>query len=199
MTVACFGRAGAARREARRGSRTLRGWRRLIAICWLLPVCGTTSGQAAADSLDETAERYRPLMIKEIGVALSGVRDLRESISRSDLRAARQAWISARGGWERSEVFTAGFVPELDRQIDAWPDATAGFHAIEAKLFGANRTDVALETDELITHLANLQARLRDMPLNSSGSVGRHRAACLRGWRKQVGRRGIPDQRDLAG
>ncbi len=108
-------------------------------------------------------------MIKEIGVALSGVRDLRESISRSDLRAARQAWISARGGWERSEVFTAGFVPELDRQIDAWPDATAGFHAIEAKLFGANRTDVALETDELITHLANLQARLRDMPLTPQG------------------------------
>lgn len=169
MTVACFGRAGAARREARRGSRTLRGWRRLIAICWLLPVCGTTSGQAAANSLDEAAERYRPLMIKEIGVALSGVRDLRESISRSDLRAARQAWISARGGWERSEVFTAGFVPELDRQIDAWPDATAGFHAIEAKLFGANRTDVALETDELITHLANLQARLRDMPLTPQG------------------------------
>jgi iron uptake system component EfeO len=169
MTVACFGRAGAARREARRGSRTLCGWRRLIAICWLLPVCGTISGQAAADSLDEAAERYRPLMIKEIGMALSGVRDLRESISRSDLRAARQAWISARAGWERSEVFTAGFVPELDRQIDAWPDATAGFHAIEAKLFGANRTDVVLETDELIAHLANLQARLHDMPLTPQG------------------------------
>jgi hypothetical protein len=38
----------------------------------------------------------------------------------------------------RSEVFTSGFVPELDSQIDAVPDATTGFHAIEAKLFGAN-------------------------------------------------------------
>ena len=41
------------------------------------------------------------------------------------------------GRVERSEVFTSGFVPELDSQIDAWPDATTGFHAIEAKLFGA--------------------------------------------------------------
>ena len=85
MTVACFGRADAARREAHRHSRTLRGWRQLIVICWFLPFCGTLSGQAAAGSLDEAAERYRPLMIKEIGMALSCVRDLRESISRSDL------------------------------------------------------------------------------------------------------------------
>jgi len=167
MTVAFFGRAGVAWREARRESRTLCRWRRLIALCWVLPICGAS--HAAADSLTEAAERYRPLIIEEIGLALSGARDLHESISRNDLRRAREAWISARAGWERSEVLTAGFVPELDRQIDAWPDAAAGFHAIEAKLFGANRTDVAAETDELVSHLADLHASLRDMPLTPQG------------------------------
>jgi hypothetical protein len=28
-------------------------------------------------------------------------------------------------------VFTSGFVPELDQQIDAWPNASHGFHAID--------------------------------------------------------------------
>jgi iron uptake system EfeUOB component EfeO/EfeM len=85
------------------------------------------------------------------------------------LKGARKAWISARAGWERSEVFTAGFVPELDAQIDAWPNADSGFHAIEASLFGANRTDVASETDALADHLGSLYDKLHDMPLTPQG------------------------------
>ena len=170
MTVACFGRAGVAWRDACRQSQAVfLKWRWWLAICCVIPFWGTMSGQAVANSLNEATERYRPLIIKEIGVALNGVRELRESISRSDLRAARQAWISARAGWEQSEVFTAGFVPEFDRQIDAWPDATTGFHAIEAKLFGSSRIDVTAETDELIAHLEDLHAKVRDMPLTPQG------------------------------
>jgi iron uptake system EfeUOB component EfeO/EfeM len=72
-------------------------------------------------------------------------------------------------GWERSEVFTSGFVPELDSEIDAWPDATTGFHAIEAKLFGAGTTDVAGDADALVMHLDDLHDRLRSFPLTSQG------------------------------
>src|SRR5262249_43478094 len=90
---------------------------------------------------------------------------LRERIAANDIDGAKRAWISARVGWERSEVFTGGFVPELDQQIDAWPNAVHGFHGIEAGLFGPNRTDVREEADTLVVHLADLQTQLRDMPL----------------------------------
>src|ERR1700722_3307719 len=91
----------------------------------LLTLAGTPATGAAP--LDDAAEHYRPYMIEGIGQALSGARHLRERIAARDLPGARKAWISARAGWERSEVFTAGFVPELDRQIDAWPNADSGF------------------------------------------------------------------------
>lgn len=142
---------------------------RWAAAC-LLPfvvVAGVRTANAA--SLDEAAERYRPYVTEGIGQALEGARDLRGRIAAKDLAGAKKAWIAARAGWERSEVFTAGFVPELDAQIDAWPNATAGFHAIEAKLFGANSIDVASETDALVDHLNELHGGLRDITLTPQG------------------------------
>src|SRR5882724_13664019 len=136
-------------------------------VCALLLVL--TVGTAIAAPLDAAAERYRPYMIEGIGQALTGARNLRERIAAKDLTGARKAWISARAGWERSEVFTAGFVPELDVQIDAWPNADSGFHAIEAKLFGAGRTDVESDADALVEHLNNLHGKLRDMTLTPQG------------------------------
>jgi iron uptake system component EfeO len=122
-----------------------------------------------ATTLDSAAERYRPYMIEGIGQALTGVRNLRDRLEAKDLAGARKAWISARAGWERSEVFTAGFVPELDAQIDAWPHADSVFHAIEAILFGAGRTDVESETDALADHLYSLSGKLHDMVLTPQG------------------------------
>jgi iron uptake system component EfeO len=66
-------------------------------------------------------------------------------------------------------VFTSGFVPALDRDIDAWPDANKGFHAIEARLFGAGRTDMAAETKTLVDNLDALSTRLRNMALSPQG------------------------------
>jgi iron uptake system component EfeO len=120
---------------------------------------------ARAATLEEAAERYRPHLIEDIQASLAGVRVLRERIEANDLDGAKRAWIAARVGWERSEVFTSGFVPELDQQIDAWPNATHGFHGIETKLFGANRTDVRAETDALIAHLAELRTQVNDIRL----------------------------------
>jgi iron uptake system component EfeO len=122
-------------------------------------------GQTSAAAFDEVVERYRAHVIEDIDQALAGARHLRDRISASDVEGAKEAWISARGGWERSEVFTSGLVPELDEKIDTWPESTTGFHAIEAKLFGAGRTDVMNETDALIADLADLDTKLRDIPL----------------------------------
>jgi iron uptake system component EfeO len=131
-----------------------------------LVVCART---AQAGALDDAAERYRPYAVEGIGSALAGARDLRERVAAKDLAGARKAWLSARAGWERSEVFTSGFVPELDAQIDAWPNADSGFHAIEAKLFGAGRTDVEADADVLVKHLDELHTGLRDMALAPQG------------------------------
>jgi iron uptake system component EfeO len=121
--------------------------------------------QAVAAPLDAAADSYRRYLIDDIGEALAGARALRERLAAHDLDGARKAWIAARVGWERSEVFTSGFVPELDQKIDAWPNASHGFHGIEATLFGASRTDAGAETDALIAHLADLHGQLAHIDL----------------------------------
>jgi iron uptake system component EfeO len=120
---------------------------------------------ARAGSLAEAAEHYRPVMVEQIDRSLAGARLLGERIAAGDLDGAKSAWIEARIGWERAEVFTRGFVPDLDREIDAWPNALLGFHAIEAKLFGAERTDVQQETRALIFHLEDLDVKVHHLQL----------------------------------
>jgi iron uptake system EfeUOB component EfeO/EfeM len=136
-------------------------------ILLVLLISCADSARAAAP--DDAVERYRPYLIEGIGEALAGARDLQQKIAAHDLAGARRAWLAARAGWERSEVFTAGFVPELDSEIDAWPNATTGFHAIEARLFGAGTTDDAAEADALVKHLSDLHDRLGSIPLTLQG------------------------------
>ena len=140
-----------------------------VVLCLVAFATTNGIGRANATSLDDATERYRPYMIEGIGSALAGIKELRERISARDLVGARKAWLSARAGWERSEVFSAGFVPDLDTLIDAWPNADSGFHAIEAKLFGAGRTDAERDTDVLIKNLDELHGKLPTMPLTPQG------------------------------
>jgi iron uptake system component EfeO len=147
-----------------------------------------------AATLDDGAEQYRSHLIADADRTLVSARTLAASAAAGDLAGAKQAWIEARVGWERSEVFTEGFVPELDRDIDAWPNGVIGFHAIEAKLFGANRTDIENEVSGLVHNLSVLSAKVRDTPLTPR----RHRTAGLRtrgkqgGWRRIARERYVP-------
>jgi iron uptake system component EfeO len=138
---------------------------------WVFGVCvlavAATPGRAAP--FDDGVERYRAILIDDIGKALSGARSLHEKVVAGDAAGAKTSWIAARAGWERSEVFTGGFVPALDKDIDAWPDGQKGFHAIEAKLFGAGRIDIADETDTLMLNLEKLSADLHALPLTAQG------------------------------
>jgi len=120
---------------------------------------------ARAETLEAAAERYRPYMIENVDRSLAGARKLSDRIAAADVAGAKKAWIDARIGWERAEVFTSAFVPDLDREIDAWPNALMGFHAIEARLFGANATDVRDQTDALIFHLEDLSIKVHLIPL----------------------------------
>jgi iron uptake system component EfeO len=128
-----------------------------------------TTGPAQAASLDERVENYRSHLVADVDRTLASAEKLQASAAVGDLTAAKQAWLEARVGWERSEVFTTGFVPELDRDIDAWPNGVIGFHAIEAKLFGASRTDFEKETAGLVRNLLELSTKARNTPLTAQG------------------------------
>src|SRR5262249_8867466 len=120
---------------------------------------------AGATPLEDCAETYRRHLIDDIGQALTGARTLRARITANDLDGARQAWIDARVGWERSEVFTTGSVPQLDRGIAACAKGTKGFHATEPGLSAGSPADIGAQTDALIANLADLQAQIRDIRL----------------------------------
>jgi iron uptake system EfeUOB component EfeO/EfeM len=132
------------------------------------PAAAATDSAPTA-SLDAAIARYRSQLAADIDRSVAEVQKLRASIASGDVAAAKQAWIEARVGWERSEVFTTGFAPELDRAIDAWPNGATGFHAIEAKLFGAGRTDVTGEVDALLHSLSDMATTARDTNLTPQG------------------------------
>jgi iron uptake system component EfeO len=129
----------------------------------------SSSSVAHATALDDAVARFRPSLVKDVDEALAGATALRERVAAHDLDGARKAWIAARGGWERAEIFTADFVPDLDDAIDAWPNGATGFHAIEVKLFAAGSIDVLAETDALIANLTEVAAKARAMPLTPDG------------------------------
>jgi iron uptake system component EfeO len=138
----------------------------------LLMACGIALAAALpanAGPLDAAVERYRPYLVADIDRALAGARDMRGRLTARDIAGARKAWIDARVGWERSEVFTSVFVPRLDAAIDAWPDAIAGFHGVEASLFGGDPSDTGTAADALIANLAELDAQVRTLRLTPQG------------------------------
>jgi iron uptake system component EfeO len=134
-------------------------------------VGGTASraDTAAVGSFDTAIAQYRSKLVEDVGQSVASVRKLRDSVAGGDLAAAKQAWIEARVGWERSEVFTSGFAPDLDRAIDAWPNGATGFHAIEAKLFGTSKNDVGSEVDALLRSLSDMAATADKAVLTPQG------------------------------
>jgi iron uptake system EfeUOB component EfeO/EfeM len=138
-----------------------------VLACIIIASCLVSNAGAAA--LDAAAERYRSNLITDIEKSLAGARALRDCVAANNPDCAKREWIAARDGWERSEVFTGGFVPDLDQQIDAWPNALHGFHGIEAKLFGSNSTDVREESDALVAHLTDVAGKVHEIPLTPQG------------------------------
>ena len=115
--------------------------------------------------LEEAAGAFRSYVLEQVGQSLAAVRTLRDRIAMRDLEGAQRAWLAARAGWESSEVVTAEYFPDLDRAIDGWPDTDRGFHAIEARLFGAHSTDALPAADELLGNLTEFQRQLQGTTL----------------------------------
>jgi len=115
------------------------------------------------------AAAFKPYVLEHISRCLNTVKSMRERIAAHDLAGAQQSWLAARSDWEGSEVITNEFFPDLDRKIDAWPDAEKGFHAIEAKLFGAHDVQVQPAAEELINNLTEFERELRAATLTAQG------------------------------
>ena len=141
-----------------------------MAVCFL----GTFALSApvrAGDALplEMAAAAFKPYVLEQLSRCLNTVKSMSERIAARDLAGAQQSWLAARSGWEGSEVITNEFFPDLDRKIDAWPDAEKGFHAIEAKLFGAHDVQVLPAAEELVNNLTEFERQLRAKRLTAQG------------------------------
>jgi iron uptake system component EfeO len=136
-----------------------------------LGAAGVSLGSAAAPAaaLDEAAQTLKPYVAKRVQESLAAAQELRGRMAAADLAGAQQAWIAARSGWESVETVADEFFPELDAAIDAWPDATSGFHAVEARLFGAHRTDALPQAETLVAKLSAFAQKLSDTKLTAQG------------------------------
>jgi iron uptake system component EfeO len=139
----------------------------MISACSSSGVAFSATGASLGSSLDGTAAAFKPYVLEQIGASLTATRAMRERVAAGDLAGAQQSWLAARDGWERSEIIAAELFPDLDRAIDAWPDAQRGFHAIEARLFGAHNVDALGAADELVRNLAEFERQFRASPLRA--------------------------------
>ena len=138
-------------------------------LCFFGITTAASAGALDASSLDSAAAGFKPYVLQQIARCLGATKNMRERIAAQDLAGAQQAWIAARGGWEGSEVITNEFFADLDRKIDAWPDAEKGFHAIEAKLFGAHDVKALPAAEELVNDLEDFDTQLRATTLTAQG------------------------------
>jgi iron uptake system component EfeO len=138
---------------------------------WCLGILSPVASIRASDAspLETAAAAFKPYVLEQISRCLSTVKSMGERVAARDLAGAQQSWLAARSGWEGSEVITNEFFPDLDRKIDAWPDGERGFHAIEAKLFGAHDVQVLAATLELINNLTEFERQLRATTLTAQG------------------------------
>lgn len=97
---------------------------------------------SAASAIDTT--NYQRIVATDIHQSSADIAELVRRLEANDVIGAKQAWIDARRGWTRSEVALRAHFPDELAAMDSWPDATTGFHAIEADLFGRGDAAAAL-------------------------------------------------------
>ncbi len=122
---------------------------------------GAVQGTAHAQSMQDGAKSYKAYVVENADKALAGAKALQAAVKASDVKAAQQAWIESRKGWEAIETVTAEVFPQFDKTVDPWPDAKQGYHAIEAALFSSGKvTEIAAPTDRLVADISRFQKKV---------------------------------------
>jgi iron uptake system EfeUOB component EfeO/EfeM len=132
-----------------------------IKIVTLLAFVLLVASRADAQSLTKGAADYKPFAVEHIGIALAGAKELQAAVKAGEVKAAQAAWIKSRKGWEAIEPITGEFFEELDKAIDAWPDAKQGYHAVEAALFAGKLGEVGASVDGLVVNIAKFETQLK--------------------------------------
>ena len=120
--------------------------------------------------LDEAAAAYKKLATADIDSLVVNSDKMLAALQANDIPTARQAWIDARAGYERSEIFTIKF-PSLDAAINSWPNSETGFHGIEAKLFAPGAPLPLAEAQTLVDKVHTLQRVFNGEPLYAHGVI----------------------------
>ena len=122
-----------------------------------------TAGAVQAASMAEGVKSYKPFVVEHIGKAIAGAREMQPAVKAGNLEAAQKAWIASRKGWEAMEPVTSTYFGDLDKLIDAWPDAQSGYHAIEVVLFSAKKTEgLDQQITDLLANMDKFQKRVGD-------------------------------------
>lgn len=117
---------------------------------------------ATAATMQDGVKAYKPYIVQRIGAAIAGAKEMQAAVKASDLKAAQAAWIKSRKGWEAMEPVTASYFGDLDKLVDAWPDGKTGYHAIEAVLFSAGKTDgLDQPIADLIANMNKFEQRVK--------------------------------------
>jgi iron uptake system EfeUOB component EfeO/EfeM len=138
-----------------------------IAATIIIGVGLAGQGGAPAADLTDKIGAYRQVGLRDLKSTISGVDKLVDRLDARDFDGARQAWIDARVGWERSETFVGELFPDSDGAMDAWPDAEKGFHAVEAHLFGADPEAALPLAKQLRADAHALDAKLEGTPFEA--------------------------------
>jgi iron uptake system EfeUOB component EfeO/EfeM len=105
-------------------------------------VVATLASAPAQPAIDTT--NYQRIVATDMRRTSAGVDALVRRLEANDVVGAQQAWIDSRRSWTRSAAALLGHFPNELAAMDSWPNASAGFHAVEAALFGSGDAQAAL-------------------------------------------------------
>lgn len=128
---------------------------------------GATASAAHVGPLDRAAAGFKPYVVQHTAECLESLRLMRDRMATHDLSGAQQAWLEARSRWHASQLLASELYPRLEGSIDAWPDAGRGFHAVEAKLFGAHQTSPLAPAEALVQDVAELAGQVAKTSLTA--------------------------------
>jgi iron uptake system EfeUOB component EfeO/EfeM len=131
---------------------------------------GCVTSAALAAQVDPGAfQPYAGGLIDRLAI---GTERLAAEVDAGDLAGAKEAWIAARVGWERGETFLGEYFPEADEAIDSWPEADAGFHALEPLLFEAGDLERARPlATALLGEVGTLQKQVSEHAFDGQGLI----------------------------
>ena len=141
---------------------------RLIACVAAVGFALSVAAAVAQPTIDTT--NYQRIVATDLRQSTAGIDDLVHRLEANDVAGAQQAWIDARRGWTRSAAALLASFPDRLAAMDSWPDASTGFHAVEAALFGRNDAMAALPAAQQLQAAAHaLEADLAATRFDASG------------------------------